>query len=274
MTFQPAPNRQGKAMWDLVRPLTSALSGALSLSAWCSVRPEADFWSFPAMFGLGLCLCMFGFAVNDILDIHKDRAANRTDKPLATGALSVEAALLLSVLLFSVTLVFAWAFGQKAFVASSIGLFALIIYSPAARLLPVLKGLFTGLLTCLPLVIAYRTSDATMPAQMLAAITVFIVGREVFIDLGDHQFDAKLGLMTIPGLIGENRAVLMGSVFMLSGTILAYLSQTALAGKFLVALAGLILLGLVLFHRSIGTNSIVRWSRIPMLLSIAALVFA
>jgi 4-hydroxybenzoate polyprenyltransferase len=87
-------------------------------------------------------LTAFGFQVNDILDYAKDRAAG-VSRPIARGALSRGAAALFAVALLLMTFALsAWVGAGGGVLAATAA--ALMLYTPSARKLPLIKGLYVA----------------------------------------------------------------------------------------------------------------------------------
>ena len=260
-----------RSVVSLTRPTTSVISGVLAVASFYAARGGDGFISYLGMFIAGLCLCMFGFAINDIQDIEKDTKGDRKDKPLATKALSMMTARRITGMLFIATFGAAASFGVDAGLISIIGLAALACYSYAARIAPLLKGFFTGLLTCLPMFLGFAAAGVGVPVWLLASIVVFISGREILIDIDDKVSDGKVGMITIPHYVGGNRAFVLGTTLMFVGLLMAYFDNNNLIAQLIIISAMFLLFLLILYRRRIGTAGIIAWSRIPMLLAVLTL---
>jgi len=94
---------------------------------------------------LALGLFAFGAALNDILDLRRDRAL-RPDRPLASGRISLEGAVALVVCTMIASVLGATAFGNEAVLLTLALLAAIMAFNAAARFIPAIGLVLLGLI--------------------------------------------------------------------------------------------------------------------------------
>jgi geranylgeranylglycerol-phosphate geranylgeranyltransferase len=251
------------ALIATTRPLSSVVVGTLAASAVGAGEGGLTLRSIAA--GLSMTtLAMFGFAVNDIVDYHKDRAAG-VQRPIATGTLSRQsAAWLAAALLVCAGLLSAIA-GSGGMVLAITGA-ALLLYSP----IPLTKGACVAGLCCLPLYYGTQVGDRHFPWFSYAVLSCFVLGREVLMDAAELQGDTKAGIRTIAAVLGGRRTARIGATLMLaSAAVLVALVRGHTA--ILAAVATFVSLACLFAWPGLSADRRVQWSRLPMLLGSMAL---
>jgi geranylgeranylglycerol-phosphate geranylgeranyltransferase len=219
--------------------------------------------------GLGMtALAMFGFAVNDILDYYKDRAAG-VQRPVAAGTLSRRsAAWLAAVLLLCAGLFSAFA-GSSGIVLALTGA-GLLLYSPMAQRYPLAKDAFVAGLCCLPLYFGAQVGDRHFPWFSYVVLACFVLGREVLMDADELQGDTRAGVRTIAAILGGRQTARIGETFMLaSAVVLIVLVRGGTA--VLAAVATLVSLACLFAWPALTAGRRIQLSRIPMLVGSMAL---
>jgi len=249
------------------RPLSSVITGAISFSA---VWLRRGFSAHALLVGLVMSLvAMFGFVLNDIVDYRKDASAG-VQRPIAAGALSRTAASFFSVFLLLAAVLLS-AFVGRGGVMIAFTVLALILYSPFARSLPLLKGLYVAGLCLLPLLYAAAASNVHVSWRAYAILFSFVAGREMLMDANEIEGDRQAGMATIAVALGSEPASRIGKTLMIAaGVCLAFATQGPFT-RTLAILAGLMLL-IVLVWPHLKEGKRIELSRLPMLL--AALVVA
>jgi 4-hydroxybenzoate polyprenyltransferase len=259
--------RNALALWRTTRPFSSLAAGVLSAGAIMSARE--DFVARGIVAGLAMCsLTMFGFVVNDIFDYRKDRAAGVT-RPIATGELSLRKAWLLAgcLLLFAGATSRAAGGGAGILAATSV---ALLLYSPVAQRIPLIKGMYVGGLCCAPLAYGATAGDAAYSWLSYATLACFVAGREAVMDADELNGDRRAGIETIAAMLGASRSRRMGVALMVmaAGGLLATVNGSAGRIAAATALASLLC---VLGWPGLEENRRIRWSRFPMLIGAVAI---
>jgi 4-hydroxybenzoate polyprenyltransferase len=251
------------------RPFSSVIAGALSLSA---VWMHGGFSIRAILMGLAMwVVTMFGFVINDIFDYNKDATAG-VIRPIATNSLSRPAALMFSATL----LVVAWLLsalvvnGMTVMVLTAL---ALILYTPFAQCLPLLKGLYVAGLCLFPLYYASTVSDVRASWRAYAVLMLFVAGRETLMDADEVEGDRHAGMRTIAVALGRTHARHIGIAMMIAATACLIWVAQGLLGKGLAILSNIMLLSLLRW-RNVEEGRRLQLSRVPMLLAALAVASA
>jgi 4-hydroxybenzoate polyprenyltransferase len=242
------------------RPMSSFVAGTLS-GAVCWTHTELSVRGI--LVGLAMfTLTAYGFVVNDILDYHKDAAAG-VMRPIATGKLSRKAAMLLALALLLST------YAVSAFVGSggkvlAVTALALILYTPAARYLPLIKGFYVAALCVVPLYYGSAVSRAQYAWPAYGLLAIFVVGREALMDANEVRGDRSAGMVTIAVAFGEARTKRIGIFIMVLSLTCGVMIATGGVAKVAFTVAILSLL-CVMNWPHLNESKRVELSRIPML---------
>lgn len=261
-----------RSYWRLVRPATSLLAGGLSASAFVSVSGWRS-GEVALIILLSTTVCMFGFVVNDLFDYHKDQLGQRSDKPLVSKDLTRRDALIVAVVFSWLSIALSWSFSLPAVLVTISTLLGLIAYSPLARKTPALKGLYTALLTCSPLITGYIAAEGAVPISFLAVLLVFITGREILIDLNDQEADVLASLHTLPRILGVATSWRVAWLMMFAAILVGFLMVNSPMSRALMAVS-IASLAIVAVRFRSDYVCAVSWSRLPMALSALAVVWA
>jgi geranylgeranylglycerol-phosphate geranylgeranyltransferase len=219
--------------------------------------------------GLGMtALAMFGFAVNDILDYRKDRAAG-VQRPIAAGTLSRRSAAWLATALLLPIGLFSAVAGSSGMVVALTGA-ALLLYSPVAQRYPPTKDAFVAGLCCLPLYYGAQVGGRHFPWSSYAVLACFVLGREVLMDADELPGDAKAGIRTVAAILGGRGTARIGAALMLaSAAVMVALVHGPTAVS--AAVATLVSLACLFAWPGLNAGRRIQLSRIPMLLGSVAL---
>jgi 4-hydroxybenzoate polyprenyltransferase len=257
---------------SLIRPFMSSIAGALSF---------VSAWRFAELGGRSLILvvistttlCMFGYVVNDILDVHKDTVARRSDKLVALGIISIKRAAALAAALALISLTSAMWVRDDVFMITVMGVLLALGYSHFSRKLPKLKGLYTGVLCCLPIIVVSGGHASTLDVSVLAVIILFVFGREMIIDVTDIEYDKLSHHFTLALWLGADRALSIGWLVMLGSAPVLLAIEVGVIGRLFAGLAVLSLIWILLLGGFRNAERSVSLSRIPMMLTIGSFLF-
>lgn len=207
------------------RPLVSLLSGVLAAGVVTKFSAEDFLYSLLRTLPIVL-ITMSGFVFNDIFDKQKDILSGKK-RPLPAGSLAPRFALVFGIVIAAVAVVSELIVGNFASVAYSIvALFGVVAYSPIAGRYPVLKEFYTAALCCVPLYYSTAIVGAKPSIDLVAALFLFISGRELLLDLADLDGDLLYGIRTLPSYLGHTSSAWIGWAVMWTSS--AYLiSRTA-----------------------------------------------
>ena len=164
--------------------------------------PPVVWWAMASAVGLAAA----GNVANDLADRAAD-AINRPGRPLVSGAITVNAAILLGGLLGGLGLLLAWFMGRQMFVMAGAALVVMMGYSPLLKQRGLLGNLAVAIIASLPVIygaLAVGWWRAGLVPFVLAAILHF--AREIVKDLEDVTGDRALGRRTVPMVLGRDGA--------------------------------------------------------------------
>ncbi len=211
------------------RPFVSVIAGAQSVVA-ISSHKRLSIQAILAGVVMSL-VTMFGFVINDIFDYEKDVAAG-VQRPIAMGEISKREALWYSVFLVLVAWSLAVVLGPGRWVVA-FAILALLLYTPFARRVPLLKGVYVAVLCALPLFYSSTVSRTPPSWQMYAVLVVWIFGRETLMDAHEMEGDRQAGMTTIAVALGQPRARHLGVTLMLATPFwMIGAAQTAIGRSF------------------------------------------
>ena len=171
------------------------------------VMPGALRLAMLSAIGLGAA----GNIANDLADQDADRV-NRPDRPLVSGALSSNTAILVGGLLGGLGLLAAWMVEWRVFLLGLAALVVMLVYSPLLKRRGIAGNLAVAVVASVPLVygaMAVGWWRAGLVASVLGAMLHF--AREIVKDLEDVAGDAASGRRTIPIVFGRETAFLVAA---------------------------------------------------------------
>lgn len=212
---------------------------------------------------------MFGFVINDILDFEKDAAAG-VQRPIATGAISSQTALVFAGFLLVGACWLSAAVGSGGSVLT-LAVLALVLYTPSARRMPLLKGLYVAGLCMAPLYYASVVGQTNFSGAAYVLLALFVLGREILMDAHEIAGDRQAGLRTVAEALGPSKTRRLGAAMMIAS--LAWLNFVApgILGKTL-AILSLASLVFVLYWPIRDEERRIAFTRLPMLAAAIALV--
>ena len=248
------------------RPLSSAVAGLLTVMAvW--LRGGVS-WRGAAAGGAMWAVTMFGFVVNDVLDFEKDRAAG-VRRPIASGALGRGAALVYAGVLLAVAAGLGLGVGAGGGVLA-VTVAALLVYTPTARSVPLVKGLYVAALCVLPLYYGAVIAGGRASWGTYAVLVGFVTAREVLMDAHEVAGDERAGMRTIASVMGPGLAWRVSAVAMVLALVALNFTARGVAGR-VAAAVSVGMIALVMGWPGVDAAKRIAWSRVPMLAAAVAL---
>ena len=248
------------AMFAPMRPMSSLVAGTMSSAVFLM---HSGFSGSAILVGLAMfTLTSFGFVFNDILDYHKDAAAN-VKRPIASGILSRKVAMLFALVLLVTTCTVSFLVGSGGQVLVMVAV-ALILYTPFAHKFPLMKGLYVAVLCAAPLYYGSFVSRARYAWPSYVTLALFVAGREALMDANEVEGDLRAGMLTIAVALGDARARRIGTYIMALSLGVGVIAATGWAGKVMFLVALFSLLGVFSWPKLNDTRRI-ELSRLPML---------
>ncbi|KAF8056478.1 digeranylgeranylglyceryl phosphate synthase [Scenedesmus sp. PABB004] len=182
--------------------------------------------SVVAMAAISGAMAVASVVVNDYFDRAID-ATNAPHKPLPSGAVAPDAALLLSSCLYCGCLIAACLLepsGLRCIVAFSAA--ATLLYTPLFKRLTAIKNATVATVIALaPLAGALAAGAGAAGIARLAPAALYAFGgvmfREILMDLNDAPGDRAAGVWTLPVLLGKPAALAAAAGFLAAGAAAA-----------------------------------------------------
>lgn len=196
---------------------------------------------------------------NDLIDVRRDRAAGRTDKPLAAGAIASRQVMVATVVALATTVAASSALGWRAGAAQLVVVACGLAYNAGLKSTPVSPVPFFVAFSALPAVATLARPDHAWPPwwALLAGGLIGVAAHfgNVLPDLAD---DAATGVKGLPHRIGRFPSAATASLCAVAAAVVAVWGADpprvwgALALVVAVVLAGS---GLVLARRRSGSEA-------------------
>lgn len=144
-------------------------------------------------------IAMCTFILNDINDIERD-AINHPDRPLPSGSLSTGFAAALYLTLFATSLILV-----RALVAEGVqyvylfGFLVAVNYATIVNHLPKLKTPYVAFASVIPFeIVNAAAGQRVVPYTFMAATFLFMLGREILMDIRDERGDGPTLAKALP----------------------------------------------------------------------------
>ena len=216
---------------------------------------------------------MIGFILNDIYDYEKDKASKK-NRPICTDRLKVKATLkwiiLISILASVIDILY------KDYTSLLVIMFTIVgvaFYSPFSRRIPLFKGFYTALLCCAPLIYGLTIVRYPINFYYLIPIVIFVIGRELMLDVFDLAGDSIYKLKTIPIYLGKWLSLNLSWLCMYLGSYILFVMAHNPAGNIFSALSLLTIMSayLLIYRKSNAFFEIT--TRIALLIGSVAITF-
>jgi 4-hydroxybenzoate polyprenyltransferase len=193
---------------------------------------------------------------NDLIDVGRDRAAGRTDKPFASGAVSPLVLVVALVITTAATVVLSLTLGLPAAAAQLLIVLCGWLYNlglKSSLLSPVVYAVAFG---SLPAVATLAGADPGLPpAWVIGAGALLGVGAHFGNVLPDLDDDRRAGVRGVPQRVGRVGSAIVASVAPVAAAVLVLLgppgapTPVAWALAALATAIGLLVLGVALRGR-------------------------
>ena len=211
----------------LFRPLNLTI-GAVAVIITASILKNIDRVSvwLTAMLVV-VCYNAAANAINDYFDLKTDRI-NRPKRPLVTGIVKPQTALILSIFLFGAGTVLALTLPlSAAIIAIAVALPLMVLYSIWLKGLPLAGNIVIAFILGITfLFVGAALGDVqTMIIPALLAFGLTLT-RELIKDIADTEGDTKSGLKTFPVVVGVKQAsqlAIMLAVAIAIGAVAPYI---------------------------------------------------
>ncbi len=151
-----------------------------------------------------LLAAMGGFALNDFFDIKRDKV-NKPYRAIPSGKLNSYQVKFIAFVLLLISFIYSYFFSESGielflFLSANVGV---IIYNFVVKKIAFFKTIVTAVLCSLPLLYIIIMLKYNSIYFLLAFATcIFIIGRELLMDIIDLKGDEASGIITLPKIIG------------------------------------------------------------------------
>ena len=154
-----------------------------------------------------LTICMCGFVINDLSDIEKD-TKNHPHRPLPSRAIGELAASFIYFTLLAVSLVTIKLYVPLPLVYLYVLLLiALINYNYVVAYVPTAKNFYVATVGLIPIfILGFLLDAAPTIMRMGSSLFLFLLGRELLMDVQDAPGDAKTLIKIVGARTAENSA--------------------------------------------------------------------
>ncbi|CQH51065.1 (S)-2,3-di-O-geranylgeranylglyceryl phosphate synthase [Halobacterium hubeiense] len=205
-----------RGLVELTRPVNTVAAGALTfIGAFVAGGAFAEPVATAAAVGATWFATAAGMAINDYFDREIDRI-NNPERAIPRGAVSARGALAFSLALFAGAVALALLLPPLALGIAAVNLLGLVTYTEYFKGLPGAGNALVAYLvgsTFLFGAAAVGDPLAGGVLAVLAALSTFT--REVIKDVEDVAGDREEGLRTLPIVMGERRALVLGTVLLI-----------------------------------------------------------
>jgi geranylgeranylglycerol-phosphate geranylgeranyltransferase len=196
--------------------------GGILVEGRLAVLPSVG-WAMASALGLGAA----GNIANDLADLDADRV-NRPDRPLVTGRIGVDAAILLGGVLGGAGLLAAWMVDARLFALGLAALLVMLVYSPLLKQHGLAGNLAVAAVASLPPVYGALAAGWWRAGLVPLGMGAFLhFARELVKDLEDVAGDRVQGRRTLPITHGAE------TTFLLAASTLILFVPASLAPWFL-----------------------------------------
>lgn len=214
-----------------------------------------------------------GFIFNDIYDYSKDKKANR-NRPICSDQLSLSLSLFSAIIISSIALLIPLSFHlYEASIVIGLTILGILFYSPFSKKHSLFKGIYTSLLCCSPILYANVLASKSIPPVAYLAIILFITGREILLDIYDHNGDKKNNLRTIPVVFGLKNSIIASWLLMYSSTLVIFTISKSNSTILALTSISLFLLTICLRFPLKKQSLVINLTRIIMLLACISLAY-
>lgn len=215
-------------------------------------------WIVVAMVGARSAAMTF----NRIADLQYDRLNPRTSgRALPQGNLSVQFALVFTVVMSSIFIFAAWELNTICFYLSFPMLAILLLYSYTKRFTALSHIALGFAIGCAPLAawLAIRGEFGWPPVLLSAAVMFWVAGFDLIYALQDVEFDRKAKLFSLPSKFGIAPALRLSTLFHVA-TVLLLIATAILTNLGWIAYAGIAIVTGILYweHRLVTPQDLSR----------------
>lgn len=210
----------------LMRPINSIMVG-FAVIVGIGVASPSMIFSIYSLLGFltGFFISSFSMVVNDYYDIEVDKV-NRPDRPLPSGSISKNSAIILALILLSIGIASSILISFSNFVVASVFAFLAWFYNFWGKK----RGFIGNIIVATSIAIPYvyggmAVGNADEPLLLWLALTSFLAGtgREVIKTISDVAGDELRGIKSIARIHGSRFASILGAIMFFMAVVSSWL---------------------------------------------------
>ena len=199
----------------------------LSLSGGLIMKPSLKLFQSSQFISSNLITIMImtlSMVVNDICDIKLDKINNPT-RPLVSGSITKNEALLYGLLLFTLIEILSFNFlPSNLQLLTNLSIFGITIYTPILKKIPLIKNIFCASLVSFTLFysgMSIKFTDYNIDLLFIAIRYIFIgsLSIELLLDILDIDGDSKNNINTVPVIFGKEKTINLLNILLLFNTL-------------------------------------------------------
>jgi geranylgeranylglycerol-phosphate geranylgeranyltransferase len=200
-------------------------------------------------------ICAGGMVINDYFDVEIDKI-NKPDRPIPSGKISKNVALVYSLILFSSGVAASYFINQPAMYVASAAAFILILYAAKLKKVLFLGNVAVSALVALTFIYGGLINMNYIPVASLAALAFLAnLAREVYKSVDDILGDEENDVASLATKYGVNKARTIAAAFILLAIMLSFLPfglnvfNNGIIYMFFVLIADMLFLISIVFHK-------------------------
>jgi len=202
------------------RPMTAAATGIATAGVLFGSGYGTIGHSLLRMTSL-MVVVMVAFLANDLWDEKADRAAGRR-RPLAMRQVERRTLVIGGTSLGLLAVLIETALGSPDEWLFLVGLgIAGVAYSPLAWRLPKIKNIWMAFVVSGAMLYAASITGTRLSPTGIVSLGIFILGREVLLDVRDLESDLSQGRVSLAGVLGRKMALAV-AMLLVGGGVVGY----------------------------------------------------
>jgi geranylgeranylglycerol-phosphate geranylgeranyltransferase len=207
------------ALIESIRPFTTILGVAGAFIG--GMVADAPLFSIPLLLAMAVVFFVGAGSMpfNDYFDREVDKISH-PNRPIPSGRLSPHDTLYFSIILFSLAVIFSYFINFLSFMIVLFSIGFLYCYEVLFKNQGFVGNLVVAFLSSMSFTFGGAAVGNPFASLLLSLLTFFLfTGREILKDVQDVKGDL-LTRNTLPMRIGEKKAVLVGSIFLIAAILL------------------------------------------------------
>lgn len=208
------------ALFESIRPFTTILGIAgVYIGGMAAVR--APIYSLPLLIAMVVVffVCAGSMTFNDYFDREIDKISH-PNRAIPSGRLNPKEVLVFSIILFSFAIILSYFINLLCFAIVLFSILVLYFYEVFFKNQGFIGNVVVAFISAMSFTFGGAAVDNPFASLLLSVLTFFLfTGREILKDVQDVKGDL-LKRKTLPMRIGEKKAVIVGSIFLIASIIL------------------------------------------------------